>query len=255
MLGNYFLITSSCLLDEKKKPRYKAIETISALNRNQIPFCILTSNTKYKLGELAKYYASFGFYDIYPNNFYTSSMAAIDYLVSNSDDRYEMHLAGSGLVEALRTGGFTTNLDKANYVFIGSEQEATFDDYSDALDCLMNGAKLICLDHTLYEKKHNKYVLGPGSITLMLEAATKKKAMHFSLPSRIIVDKAIGYLGANKEETLIVGSHIDEELLSSIKLELNTALITQDNIDEDIMSLSDKPMYFLRDISSILDSF
>lgn len=253
MLGKYFLITSSCLLDEKKKPRDKAIETIAKLSRKGIPFCILTSNTKYKLSELASYYESLGFYDIYPNHFYTSSMAAVDYLVSSSDERYEIHLAGKGTLEALRTGGFITNYDKASYVFIGSDEEATYDDYSDALDALMNGAKLICLDHTLYEKRSNRYTLGPGSITLMLEAATKKKAIHFSLPSRIIVDKAIGYLGANKEDTLIVGSHIDEELLSSIKLELNTALITQDEMNENIMTLSDKPMYFLRDISSILD--
>lgn len=254
MLANYFLITSSCLLDETGKPRHKAIETIHILNRSHIPFCILSDNSRLSLNDLASYYQALGFYAIQPDNFYTSSMAAVDYLVSSSNLRYEVHLGGAGLQEALRAGNFITSYEKCNYVFIGSDHHATFDDYSELLNCILNGAELICLDHTLYEKGTYKYILGPGSITLMLEAATKKKAMHFSLPSRIIVDRAMKYLGATIDDTLVIGTDIDNELLSGIKLELNTALITynQDKYD-DIMTLSDKPMYFLSDLSSILD--
>ncbi len=254
MLANYFLITSSCLLDQTGRAREKAIETIHVLNKNHIPFCILTSNSKLCLNDLASFYRSLGFYDIEPSSFYTSSMAAVDYLVSSSSLRYEAHVGGAGLEEALRAGNFITSYEKCNYVFIGNDHHATYDDYSELLTCILNGAQLICLDHTLYEKGSNKYLLGPGSITLMLEAATKKKAMHFSLPSRIIVDRAMKYLGAAVEDTLVIGTDIDDELLSSIKLELNTALITynQEKYD-DIMTLSDKPMYFLSDLSSILD--
>ena len=87
----------------------------------------------------------------------------------------------------------------------------------------------------------------------MLEAASKKKAMHFSLPSRIIIDRAIKYLGADEDEILVVGTDIENELLSGIKLEMNTAIISDGNShDNDIMTLSDKPIYYLSNISSIL---
>lgn len=92
MLANYFLITSSCLLDETGKPRHKAIETIHILNRSHIPFCILSDNSRLSLNDLASYYQTLGFYAIQPDNFYTSSMAAVDYLVSSSNLRYEVHL-------------------------------------------------------------------------------------------------------------------------------------------------------------------
>ena len=253
MLAKYFLITESCLIDSNGKPKEKAIDTITCLNHYSIPFCILSSNTKWKLNDLASYYKSLGFYNIQPGNFYTSSMAAVDYLISSSDCRYEVHLGGAGLVEALKIGGFITSYEKCEYVFIGSDHQATYDDYSELLNCLLHGAKLICLDHALYEQGYNKYLLGPGSITLMLEAASKKKAMHFSLPSRIIIDRAIKYLGAEEDEILVVGTDIENELLSGIKLEMNTAIISDGNSHEnDIMTLSDKPIYYLSNISSIL---
>ena len=77
--------------------------------------------------------------------------------------------------------------------------------------------------------------------------------MHFSLPSRIIIDRAIKYLGADEDEILVVGTDIENELLSGIKLEMNTAIISDGNSHEnDIMTLSDKPIYYLSNISSIL---
>ena len=85
MLAKYFLITESCLIDSSGKPKEKAIDTITCLNHYSIPFCILSSNTKWKLNDLASYYKSLGFYNIQPGNFYTSSMAAVDYLISSSD--------------------------------------------------------------------------------------------------------------------------------------------------------------------------
>ena len=251
MLASSYLISESCLLDKNGRAKESAIQTIHILNQNHIPFCILSTNTKYKLSDLARHYKDLGFYDINASNFYTSSMAAVDYLVSSTNSRYEVHLGGPGLEEALKMGNFITSYEKCEYVFIGSNHYATYDDYSELLNCLLHGAKLICLDHTLYEKGETKYELGPGSITLMLEAATKKKAMHFSLPSRIIIDRAMKYLGTTIEDTLIVGTSIDDELLSSIKLELNTAIITsEDNFD--IMTMSDKPIYILSSLSSIL---
>ena len=56
-------------------------------------------------------------------------------------------------------------------------------------------------------------------------------------------------------EAYINGVQIDieNELLSGIKLEMNTAIISDGNSHEnDIMTLSDKPIYYLSNISSIL---
>lgn len=253
MLAKHLLITSSCLMDEENHPKKGSIQAISYLVNHNIPFVIVSNQSIYSRLHLRNIYDGVGYRYLQPGHFYSSCNGVIDYLLSKGfNSKYAICIGGEGIREALSIGGFIINYEKAEFVFVGTDRNAAYSDYTEVLRSLMHGARLICLDHHFTDYTKNGPAIGTGAITKMLENASNQRSVCFSLLSEQMIEKAMQYIGGTKEDTLMIGTNTNDELLAAIHFGIETALI-KENDEEDLMNLPIKPTYIMNDLTSLID--
>ena len=120
-----------------------AKEFIDYLIAQDHPFCFLTNNAMRTKRQNVEHMKNMGFTGIEEKHFFTSSMAAARYMAKQDASKRKAWMIGQdGLREALMEEGFVLTKDHADYVFIGLDKSASYEDYSEALDVLLQGATL-----------------------------------------------------------------------------------------------------------------
>lgn len=249
-----YLITDSCLVDEENNARNDALRVIQLLMRDRIPFQILTNQSLYTNEQLASLYQKKGFYDIQPEHFYTSLQAAIDILKARyASYKTFAYIGSDALRETLQRESFSLHFDHPDWLFIGTDRNATFEDYNDAVNLLKQGAEMISLDQETVSIGQPQDAIRVGTIVHMLEEASGKKALQIGLPNKLFLSRALLRADWLMEYTLLVGTSIQNELIGGINAKMKTALIASYfNDDMSLFQQTIHPDYMLEDLNGIL---
>lgn len=222
-----YLVTESCLLDKNLNPIEGSIQFISYLQKLNLPFRILSNQSMRSLETLARKYQERGFAGLEKEHFYTTALGGIDLLRAKFPKQNVAGYIGTkALKELLQEKGFSVNLDYADYVFIGTDYQASFNDYSYVLSLLEKGATLLSTNDDLIEVHDGKNMIGPGAIVKMLEAASNKKALSLDMPTPNVALQAIQSMEVFKEDVIFVGGNLDKEIACGKKAGLKTVLLT-----------------------------
>jgi len=254
MIEKNWMITESCLFDSEGQPRKGAIRFIRAVHQAENAFVILTNLSSHLRSEMAAAYQDAGFTGIDTANIYTSTMAGVDAILKSCPDRRTAgFLGGRGMEATLKEAGFAVNLERADWVFIGTDRHASYEDYSYALRLLEGGAQIISTDPRRLEYIKSGAAVGSGSIVKMLEYAGSREALECGLPSLLIAQQALRYLEAKAEETIFIGCHLKSEIQCGVEAGMKTVLVSSGlDENEDAMGSEIRPDYIVEDLSGLL---
>ena len=253
MLGKYWLIAESCLFSGGAAS-FGAAEFIRELKRQNLPFVFLTNHSSHLRSEMADAYEAAGLQGIQTSMFYTSTMAGVDAILkAYPDKRTAGYIGGRGMQKILQEGGFAVDLDHADWLFIGTDRHASFEDYSYGLRLMETGAQIVSTDPRRMEYTKNGPAIGSGSIVRMMEYAGAREALECGMPSPILAVQAMNYLSADIHETVLVGSHLNSEIQCGIDAGIKTVLVTS-GMDEHEDGLLDtvKPDYVVETMAGLL---
>lgn len=254
MFAQCFLIMESCLVNTRQRPQPGAVRFLDTLIQYRVPFAILTNRSSQLRTAMAENLMRAGFHNVKPEMFYTSAMAAVDAICRKYPDKKNAgYIGGKGMLELLRIGGFALNMDRADWLFIGSDHGATYNDYSYGLKLIERGAYIVSTDPSPTERSLSGTLIGSGSIVKMLEYASGTRAVEAGIPAPLIISRALTYLHAQIEDAVLIASHPETEILCGSNAGIRTVLFTE-AMDESENALLRRihPDYVTEDLLSLL---
>ena len=241
-------------LFEGSLPTLGAVDLFRRLVDREETFLILTDKANRTRRQMAQHLYDSGFPLLYEELFYTSTMAAVDAVRRNyPEKRTAFYLGNEALGNTLREGGFIIDLNKADWLFVGSNKNATYRDYCDALRIIDGGAVVISACDDVREAARDMTGIGPGAVTAMLEAASGKKALHAGWPSSLLLKKAIRYMGCAGEDVIFISSDLENQINVAINAGIKTMFVLNNRqLSEDLRDSPIRPTYIVENLKGVL---
>lgn len=249
MIYKNYIIPMECLLVGNRVKR-GAVELLNALETEGISYTVITEHSGKYRDNFVDDMVDHGFQYVRPSYVYTSSMAAVDYVLwAHPDKRKVMMLGGRGLHSALEKGGFTFTHENPDWLFLGNAREASYLDYSECLEAIMNGAYIISVDNRRMQLYEGRHILGNASVVKMLEYATGSKAVSFGRGSKYLLASVLRYMQTTAENTIMVGSDFNKDILPAQSLGMETCFISDGrDMSEWGIEANKHPDYIVEDL-------
>ena len=222
-------VQGTLLKDSDKSLIQGASGLISWLNFKQIPYVIITNNTK-DLNFLQN--LRIKGLDIKDN-------AYIDPFVVLKQRLKPCKVAAFG-AEAFKKSlielEFSLNFDTPEALLVASYDQFSFDDFALMIELINKGVRLIAMHETSIYKKNNKPYPGVGAIMQMLHYATNVSYEVYGKPSITFYEAALKLLQkqdkkAKFSDILIISDDFTGDLLEARKLQMNIALVLSGKIN------------------------
>lgn len=183
----YFIDVQGTLIDDiEKKPIDGSIELIDKLNSKNIPYMVVTNNTKQKSENFLNYLNSVGL-----------NISMDNYL----DPLQTLHEIGTKELVAFGTDDFLSILKESGYkidsrnpeaVLLGVKKDYSSDEFATAIENILeHNPKLIGMHGTSIYAKDGRRYPGVGAILKMIEFATGSTSSVIGKPSKIFYEKAL----------------------------------------------------------------
>ena len=254
MSKSYFIDVQGTLIsDIDKSPINGSIEFIDRLNADNIPYVIVTNNTKKASKDFYKYLNSIGF------NFDFSSY--LDPLMLLESRVAKQGVAAYGAEEFLNTlvhMGYTLDYENPKTVLIAIKQDFSSEEYAEIIDFLLSGAKLVGMHETSIYAKNNKRYPGVGAILKMLEFATSVPYEVVGKPSVAFYEDALSKLDCRFEDITMISDDVKGDLGGAKKMGMKTIFVTSGKYktESEIVPFLEKelrPDLTCKDMKNILD--
>ena len=249
----YFIdVQGTIISDIDKSPIKGSIEFIDMLNVKNIPYMLVTNNTKKSSKDLYTYLKEIGF-DFSFDKYLDPLMLLESRVNKDSIAAYGTQKFLDNLVKM----GYVLDYTNPKTVLVAIKADFTHEEYSQMIEFLLSGASLVGMHETSLYVKGNKRYPGVGAVLKLLEFATSVnydvvgkpsdafynealKLLHKQNPSakfcdiKMISDDVKGDLGRAKElgmKTIFVTSgkyKTADEIVPLLKEELRPDLIFSD---------------------------
>ena len=252
----YFIDVQGTLIsDEDKSPIVGAIEFIDALNEKNIPYVIVTNNTKK---------ASRDFYNFLQEKGFSFSFSKyLDPLMLLEERVEKTSVAAYGASEflnTLTTMGYILNYETPKTVLVAIKEDFTHDEYAQMIDFLLAGASLVGMHETSIYAKNNKRYPGVGAVLKLLEFATSVSYDVVGKPSDAFYKEALVKLGeeVSFEEITMISDDVKGDLGGAKELGMKTIFVTSGKYrtqEEIVPFLKEdlKPDFVYKDMQEILE--
>lgn len=246
MLEASYIIQLDTLIDHGVA-QTGAIHFIETLKRHKMPFVVITEQSGRIRDHIADYMIERGFQFISPKDIYTSSLAAIDYMrIRFPKYTKAFYLGGAGIQEAITKGGYKITEDHPDFVLVGMNKKATYNDYSAISVALNDGSTLISTDNRKNQVSDGMRLIGNASVIKMLEEAGETTALNFGRGSENYLLMAKMFL--NTDNILFVGSDFDRDIIPAKNVGFKTVFAAQGRDISDLMDGEIHPDYIIEDL-------
>lgn len=227
---------------------------IDYLIDNNFRFIFLTNNSSRTQKQCVEHMEKMGYKNLKPEMFYTSAMAAVDYISTTYPDKKRAAYIGeNGLKQPLISNNYIFDFENPDFLFVGMDRNATYTDYSFALRTILNGATFVATNDDRILLTENGPNIGNGSVVALLEYASGVKPIRIGKPHKIIVEKALKYAKTTKEDAIIVGDNLETDILAGINAGLESILVTSGvHSMEDAFRLNIKPTYIVDSLDHLI---
>ena len=183
-----------------------ALEAITYLTENEIPFRCISNTTRKCRETICSQLSAMGF-RIPIFHIFTPPCAAITYMRAAKKDRF--FLLTTGDVDRDFLGAGTYDSKAADIVIVGDAGDAaTYDALNTAFRLLMEGADLIALEKDRYWKAQDGLSLSAGPFVSALEYATGKAAIVMGKPSKNFFDLALTDMHLHPCDVAMIGDDL-----------------------------------------------
>ncbi|MCB0641905.1 MAG: HAD hydrolase-like protein, partial [Phaeodactylibacter sp.] len=155
---------------------------------------------------------------------FTSAMATGWFLARSKPNGTAYVLGEGGLITSLHENGYSLVTDDPDFVVVGEGRNFTLEMVNNAVDFILQGAKLIATNLDPSPKKKGWNNLGIKAVVAMIEEATGIHAFSVGKPSPVMMRVARKKIGLSTEETIIIGDTMTTDILGGILMGYTTIL-------------------------------
>jgi len=230
-MRGYFIDIQGTLIDDKDfLPLPGAIEFTKYLKQNNIPFILLTNNTKRESKEFIEYLKDLGFE--FDN--YLDPLMVLDEVIEGKIAPY-----GNEKFVNILSKNYEIDYKNPKNVVLGIKLYSN-DEFAKIIESLLRGANLIGMHKTSLYNKGDKRYPGLGAILEMLKYATGKDYEIVGKPSIRFFKKASEVLGLNFDKITIISDDLYGDILPAMDLGIKGVLVLSGKIKNE-KEISKKP--------------
>lgn len=243
------LIDLDGVIYNDSQPIKGAKETISWLQKKQIPFCFITNTTMRHRSTLVKKLATMGI-EVPEEMVFSAAFAAAQYIKQFENKRAFLLLTDDAKKEFNNVEQDEKNV---NFVVVGDlGNDFTVDKINKAFNCLMNGAKLIALQKNRFWLSNDGYRVDAGAFVALLEYAAKVRAKIIGKPSKAFFKLALKHLNIEANQALMIGDDVESDIAGATKLGIHTCLVQTGKFRPiDLKNSKVKPEFVLPSIANL----
>ena len=211
--------------DRDKAPIPGAVEAVAALYERNIPFVLVTNNTKHDSDEFRAFLRSLGFR--FDDDQYLDPLMVLERAVPPSP---VAAYGSDAFVEVLKRRGYTLEFGRPEAVLVAIRPDYTNETYAGMIEGVLAGAKLVGMHETsLYAKNGRRYP-GVGAILKMVSFATGRGYEVVGKPSPAFYEEALRLLrrrmpGLEFGEVTMVSDDLIGDLIGAKKMGMRTVLV------------------------------
>lgn len=255
----YFIdVQGTMISDIDKSPIRGSIEFIDSLNNKNIPYMIVTNNTKKDSKVFYDYLTSIGF-----NFSYDKYLDPLMLLESCVDKDGVAAYGAEDFLITLKNMGYILDYKNPSTVLVAIKEDFNSDEYAQMIDFLLSGASLVGMHETSIYAKNNKRYPGVGAILKLLEFATSVDYDVVGKPSVPFYAEALTRLKLQNtdvdfKQITMISDDVKGDLGGAKELGMKTFFVTSGKYktaDEIVPFLDDalKPDAVYLDMQDILD--
>lgn len=201
-----------------------AVQFISQLVEQRIPFLFLTNNSQRTRRDMAAKLTRMGF-PINERHIYTCAMATARFLAEQRPGGTAYVIGEGGLLGALNQNGYAIVDHDPDYVVVGEGRTVSFEMMEQAVNHIRGGANLVATNLDPSCPTASGLRPGCGALVSMIETATGVKAFSVGKPSPVMMHAARKELGLRSGETIVIGDTMDTDILGGVQLGYKTILV------------------------------
>lgn len=256
----YFIDVQGTLIsDSDKSPIRGSIEFIDMLNEKNIPYMIVTNNTKNPSMDFYQFLRSLGF------DFEFSKYLDPLMLLESRVDKAAVAAYGSKeFLENLENMGYILDYEKPKTVLIAIKENFTNEDYAQMIEFLLAGASLVGMHETSLYAKNDKRYPGVGAVLKLLEFATSVTYDVVGKPSVTFYEEALQMLRAQNfcaefSKVTMISDDVKGDLGGAKELGMTTTFVTSGKYktQEEIVPFLEeelKPNFVYKDMQEIMEN-
>jgi len=206
------------------EPIEGAREFIAFLQREGIPFLLLTNNSTRTPSQYVEKLAGMGI-AIKESDVLTSAQATAMYLEKVAPPGAPVYAIGEDGLRAALNARYTFTEEKADFVVVGMDSKLTYEKLKIATLLIRGGARFIATNPDKTLPTEEGLIPGNGAILAALEAATGVSPLVIGKPEPTIFDLALARMGTGKEGAAVIGDRLETDILGGRRAGLLTILV------------------------------
>lgn len=254
----YFIDVQGTLIsDEDKSPINGAIEFIDNLNSKNIPYMVVTNNTKKASSDFYTFLKNSGF-----NFTFDRYLDPLMLLESRVEKTSVAAYGAVQFLDTLKAMGYKLNYKNPKTVLVAIKEDFSADEYALMIDYLLSGAKLVGMHETSIYAKNSKRYPGVGAVLKLLEFATSVSYDVVGKPSIAFYKEALRSIklqnkNARYKDITMISDDVKGDLGGAKELGMKSVFVTSGKYrtkEEIVPFLKDnlKPDEIYADMADIL---
>ncbi len=252
MTRGFFIDVQGTLIDDiNKEPISGACEFIDFLNNKNIPYVVITNNTKEKS-------------DVFLEDLKTKGLNIKNYidpfsiLTENLKSKKIAAFGTGKFLEVLDSFGYEIDYKNFESLVVSINQNYTNEDYAKMIECGFKAKELIAMHETSTYSKNGKRYPGVGAIMSMIKFAVNKEYKVVGKPSLSFYDKARELTSLDFKDITVISDDMIGDLLGALKLKMEACLVLSGKVrtEEEVLSTLKKeeiPKNICKDMSEVLE--
>ena len=226
------------------------LERLRATGRK---FLVLTNNSMFTPHALSVRLASLGL-EVESSQFWTSAQATAQFVSSQRPKGSAFVIGEASMHEALQEMGYREDDQSADYVVLGETQEYSFDDFATAIGLIERGARFVATNPEPTGPGPHGPLPGCGAMAAIIERATGVTPYFVGKPNARMIREALDVLGADSQESVMVGDRMNTDILAGVDAGIQTILVLTgaDGLD-DVDRFPFRPSRVVRSVVDLID--
>jgi len=225
----FFIDVQGTLIDDiNKQPIDGSIDIINRLNREEIPYIVVTNNTKEESRDFLHYLNSIGFN--IPKERYLDPLMVLDKILTSNR---LLAFGVDGFLNTLKKRGYDISSDNPTSILLGVKNNYTFEEFSTIIETILKNQSidLIGMHGTSIYSKGGKRYPGVGAVLEMLKFATGVDYQVVGKPSHLFYREALHMMGENDfKKITMVSDDFKGDLVGAKQLGMKTILVLSGKI-------------------------
>lgn len=215
----FFIDVQGTLIDDiNKEPIDGAIKFIDFLNNENIPYVVITNNTKEKS-------------DTFLESLRKKGLNIKDYidpffiLKQTVKNKKVAAFGTDKFLEVLKYLDYELDFNDFESLIVSISQDYTNEDYAKMIDCAFKTDNLIAMHETSTYSKEGKRYPGVGAIMNMIKFAVNKDYKVVGKPSLEFYDKARELTSLDFKDITVISDDMIGDLLGALNLNMDACLV------------------------------